>query len=103
MFIILTDGQENSSKDWKREAIFDLIASKREKDGWEFVFLGADQDAYESGAQIGVPPGNSLSYASARSASAYDALSKWASAWRSGQREGMDISVHQKEIDEESD
>jgi len=63
LVIIQTDGQENASKEYTREMIFDLIKEKTDA-GWTFVFLGADQDAYAASATIGITMGNTLSYAS---------------------------------------
>jgi hypothetical protein len=59
---IQTDGEENHSKEYTREMIYDMIQQKQ-KDGWTFVFLGADIDAYEASARIGVDVGNVLNYA----------------------------------------
>lgn len=52
LFIIMTDGQENSSREYTKETIFNLIQQKQEE-GWEFVFLGADQESYEAGLRLG--------------------------------------------------
>ena len=56
MFVILTDGLENSSKNYTRKDIFEMIEDK-EHLGWTVVFLGADQDKYVA-EQLGVPSGN---------------------------------------------
>lgn len=61
LFVIQTDGQENYSKEFTRQAIFDLVAEKK-KVSWTFVFLGADQDAWAVGAQFGLDQGNVMSY-----------------------------------------
>lgn len=68
---ILTDGQENASKEFTRKAVFDLIAEHREKYGWEVVFLAADQDACLAGQAIGVAAGNTYSYSSMDTASGF--------------------------------
>lgn len=64
LVVIQTDGQENASKEFTREAIFSLIDEKKGA-GWTFVFLGADQDAWAVGQQLGLDQGNVMSYASA--------------------------------------
>lgn len=64
LVIIQTDGLENASKNFKRDDIFKMIQDKRQG-GWEFVFLGADQDAYESGMQLGIAHGNIANYVGA--------------------------------------
>lgn len=52
IFIIITDGFENASTEFTRCQVFDLVSHQREKYNWEFIFLGADMDAW--GDQIGV-------------------------------------------------
>jgi len=50
---ILTDGLENASREYSLENIRLLIKEKRGK-GWEFVFLGADQDAIATAGSMGM-------------------------------------------------
>ncbi len=59
--VIQTDGEENSSREWDRQKIFNLI-SKKQREGWTFAFLGANQDAWEAGGAMGIPMGNTISY-----------------------------------------
>ena len=51
---ILTDGQENSSHEYTREKVFDMIEHQRNRYSWEFVFLAANQDAITTGQSLGV-------------------------------------------------
>lgn len=76
--VIITDGQENSSRSFKVHKIADMIAEQRDKYAWEFVFLGANQDAIASAATIGIRPANAMTYAhNSRGVGAtYDSLSK---------------------------
>jgi Mg-chelatase subunit ChlD len=53
VFVVLTDGEENYSQEFDRAKIFDLI-DKGKKAGWEFVFLGSNQDSWQSGNKIGI-------------------------------------------------
>lgn len=55
LFVIITDGQENSSREYSAETIKEMIKSKQ-KTNWEFIFLGANIDAVESAAQFGIAP-----------------------------------------------
>ena len=52
IFAVITDGYENASKEFSRKQIFDLVKEQREKHNWEFLFLGADIDAW--GEEIGI-------------------------------------------------
>lgn len=51
-FVVVTDGQENASKEFNSTQIKDLI-KKKEKDDWLMIYLGADQDGFASGQTIG--------------------------------------------------
>jgi hypothetical protein len=59
---IVTDGLENSSKDWRLQGINDLITRQREQYSWEFTFLGANMDAIAVAGDMGIPAGSSLTY-----------------------------------------
>lgn len=61
IFVIITDGFENASKTYKKEAISKMIETK-EKDGWNVLFLAANQDAIQSGASIGVRSEKSMTW-----------------------------------------
>jgi hypothetical protein len=57
LMIIMTDGLENDSSEFTQKKIFALIRDK-EKEGWTFVYLGANQDAWQAGEAIGLRRGN---------------------------------------------
>jgi hypothetical protein len=61
MCTIMTDGEENSSREYTRAAIFKLITDK-EKEGWAFAYLGANQDAWAASESIGIHRRNSANY-----------------------------------------
>ncbi len=77
VFVILTDGEENASHEFSREKIFDMISHQREVYKWEFVFLGANQDAIHAGHGIGVAQAASISMAAnmAGTKAAYSSVS----------------------------
>ena len=62
VFVVITDGRENDSKEFTRETIFNMITEMKEKDKWEFMFLGANQDAIKEGGQYGFAADSSLNY-----------------------------------------
>lgn len=67
LVVILTDGEENASKEYKKETIQALIKSKEETDKWTFVFIGAGIDAWIGAQSIGIStPGTSFSYSGAK-------------------------------------
>lgn len=61
LFIIFTDGQENQSREYDRPAIATLV-SKREKAGWTFVYMGANQDAYAEGSKVAMRQANTSNF-----------------------------------------
>jgi hypothetical protein len=77
--IVVTDGHENASVEYKASAIKELVTRQKEEFKWDFVFLGANQDAVLSGVDLGFDAGSSMSFmpgaagvdASAKSMSRY--------------------------------
>lgn len=63
VFVIITDGEENASVTYKREAIMKMIETQTEA-GWKFLFLAANQDAIKAGGTIGIKGSNSINYSS---------------------------------------
>ena len=61
VFVILTDGLENASREYRRHTIFDMISERESEGGWRFAFLGADQDAITEGGRMGICDRRSLS------------------------------------------
>lgn len=59
---ILTDGEENASRTFSQAHIADLIAEKRAQ-GWEFIFLAANQDAIASATRLSIPAADARSFA----------------------------------------
>ncbi len=52
--VVITDGLENSSKEFKKDQIQKMIKLAEEKHQWKFVYLGANQDAFAVGENMGV-------------------------------------------------
>ena len=83
---IVTDGLENSSKDWTRTRVMALVEQQRSQWQWEFVFLGADMDAVQEGASVGIPQTSSLTFDKTNAREAYSMASDWVSTVRKGGR-----------------
>lgn len=64
---VMTDGYENASKEWTHAAIKSLVEQQTTQYGWQFMYMGADQDAIEVGASLGVSADHSLTYGRGRS------------------------------------
>ena len=54
VFIITTDGMENASHRYSSDEVKATVKRQKEKYGWEFLFLGANIDAVETAARIGI-------------------------------------------------
>lgn len=77
LFVIITDGEENSSRKYSAEQIKECIEHQKEKHGWEFVFFGANMDAVMEASKLGIPAGFARGWMAnaAGTAVAYDAMS----------------------------
>ena len=58
----MTDGHENASAEWTKDAVRQLIVQQETVYGRDFVFLGANMDAIDVGTSLGFAPGKSLTY-----------------------------------------
>jgi len=62
MFVITTDGEENSSREYSAEKVKALIERQKTKYGWEFIFLGANIDAVQTAGCFGIAPDRAFDY-----------------------------------------
>lgn len=59
IFIITTDGYENSSKEYNKEQIKEMISGHND---WEFMYIGANIDSYSEGGSLGIKKENISNY-----------------------------------------
>ncbi len=62
MFVIMTDGMENASCEYSGEKVKKMIEKKKEKYGWEFLFIGANIDSVETASHYGIGADRSVNY-----------------------------------------
>ena len=62
IFLIITDGEENSSRKYNLDQIRSMVTHQRETYSWEFVFMGANIDAISAGTSLGIAATNSVNY-----------------------------------------
>lgn len=86
IFSILTDGYENASSKFNQEQIFSKIRHQEDKYNWNFIYLGANQDAIAVGNSLGILKGDSLSFAGTDDGTraAYEDMSVKTRAYRVG-------------------
>jgi uncharacterized protein YegL len=52
--VVITDGQENSSKEFRGDKVKEMIAEQREKNKWEVIFIGADENSIRDAGSMGL-------------------------------------------------
>lgn len=62
MCVIITDGEENSSREFSLEKVKQLVEQHKEKANWEFVFLGANMDAIQTAGYFGISSDRAQSF-----------------------------------------
>lgn len=62
IFVITTDGIENSSSEFARHTVKDMIEHQQTKYSWTFMFLGANMDAVSEAASFGISAAYSKTY-----------------------------------------
>lgn len=62
IFLVITDGHENSSRRYTGARIKEMVEHQKEKYSWEFVFMGANIDAFATGTSMGIDAHNTLNY-----------------------------------------
>lgn len=75
LVIIMTDGEENSSRRFSKAQIANAITSRESAGNWSFVYLGADQDAWAAAAGLGFAQGNVAAYAATATTDVFRKLS----------------------------
>ena len=84
LFIITTDGMENSSREYSYDKVKKMVEKRKEKDHWEFIFMGANIDAVSVANKFGVDRSRAVTYEcdGAGTALNYKVMSKMVSCAR---------------------
>lgn len=88
LVIIVTDGYENASREFKQNDVADMITYQK-KQNWQFMFLCSTEDAVTVGTSLGVSKGNTFKFANTAQGNTqlYNKVARAASSYR-----GMDVS-----------
>lgn len=62
LFVVITDGLENASKEFKRQDVFDRVTLQHKAYKWQFIYLGANQDAIKEAATYGIGAGQTITF-----------------------------------------
>ncbi|WP_197379969.1 VWA domain-containing protein [Mycolicibacterium mengxianglii] len=83
---IMTDGMENASSEWRRADVKALVEQQTNQSGWEFLYMGADQDAVEVGKDLGVKAEQAVTYSRGKSREAMFVASDIVRGYRNAKR-----------------
>lgn len=89
--VVVTDGHENASREWTSATVTDAVQRQRADYGWEFVFLGANQDAALAAQSIGIDPESAMDFIAAPAAmtESHKHLGRYMSDLRTGTKRGF--------------
>lgn len=89
--VIITDGYENASTEYNKARIREMIKLQQDTYKWEFVFLGANQDAFAEAAAFGMKAGSGMTYAANNigTQSLYASVSSNLRSFRTGAKADM--------------
>lgn len=98
--VIITDGMENASREYRLSTVREMIRTQQEKHGWEFIFLGANIDAVKTAGNMGIAADRSVNYHSDSigTRANFEGVSQAVSSARSTGKIGK---VWRKEIDDD--
>lgn len=96
--IVVTDGQENASQEYSAASVKKLIERKKMDSGWDFVFLGANQDAVFTGLNLGFDQDSSMTFVADASSVAgmADSLDRYVKDIRKGEKKGFSEDERRK-------
>jgi uncharacterized protein YegL len=66
IFVITTDGMENSSQEFSYEKVNQMISHQREMYQWEFIFMGANIDVAKESTKLGIDPDYAIGYVASK-------------------------------------
>jgi hypothetical protein len=92
VFVIVTDGHENSSHEFTRLQIKEMIEKQQTEFSWQFTFLGANQDAFAEAAGIGISAMSTMTYSPNKTDAVFYAASRNVSSMRGMSAKGMPVS-----------
>lgn len=103
VFVIITDGQENDSREFHKDQIVKMIKDRTDKDDWQFVYLSADLDAIGDAMSYGIQADAALLFKkdAKGTAAAWNVLSSNVSNYRTAKKKkiGFDHGDRQQAAD----
>lgn len=90
---VMTDGYENASREWTHARIKALIEQQTRDYDWQFLYLGADQDAIEEGAKMGFAGSKSVTYSRGKADRVMAAMSENIRDYRTARAAGVPVAA----------
>jgi len=91
LFVINTDGEENSSKEYNNRQIKDMVEHYEKWHDWKFIFIGANVDAFTEGSKMGIFYNFNYVNTGAGISTAYAAVSDTTTQWRASKGVNIDV------------
>ena len=92
VFVVMTDGQENSSKEFSKADIKAMIQRQQDTYKWHFTFLGANQDAFAEAGGMGIDAAGVANFAMDKMVAAFAGTGGKVSRMRKQRRAGETVS-----------
>ena len=91
IFVVMTDGHENSSKEFTKSQLKKMIERQQDEFNWHFTFLGANQDAFAEAGGLGIDADGVANYAMDKVVATYQATGSKVSRMRAQHRAGETV------------
>ncbi|MGI9516890.1 MAG: vWA domain-containing protein [Pirellulaceae bacterium] len=91
VFVVMTDGHENSSREFTKAEIKKMIEHQQSVYNWQFTFLGADQDAFDEAGSMGMAADGVANYSRHKVMAAYANTGEKVARMRSSARRGEEV------------
>ena len=92
IFVIVTDGEENSSREFSKARVKKMIQRQQQKYNWHFTFLGADQDAFAEAGGMGIAAGGAANFVKSKVDAAFVGTVRKVSRMRTQQSKGQPVN-----------
>ena len=92
IFVVMTDGLENSSREFNRAQVKKMIEHQQSVYNWQFTFLGANQDAFAEAGGMGIHAAGAAQFARQKVSTAYEMTGFKVARMREQKRSGEKVS-----------
>lgn len=92
IFVVMTDGFENSSQEFTKAQLKKLIERQQNEYNWHFTFLGANQDAFAEAGELGIHAGGVADFVLDKVAATYRATGSMVTRMRAQRRTGATVT-----------